>query len=91
MSANVLIADRGEIACGLIRSARRLRMHAIVLHTPADRGALFTRMANEAIKASRRFARPYQFLAGRPKHRPNESTFRDVCISTAGDAHEEAF
>ena len=50
MSANVLIANRGEIACRVIRSARRLGMRAIVLHTPADRGALFTRMANEAIK-----------------------------------------
>ena len=50
MFANVLIANRGEIACRVIRTARRLGMRAIALHTPADRGALFTRMADEAIE-----------------------------------------
>ena len=50
MFANVLIANRGEIACRVIRTARRLGIRAIVLHTPADRGALFTRMADEAIE-----------------------------------------
>ena len=48
MFANVLIANRGEIACRIIRTARRLGMRTIALHTPADRGALFTRMADEA-------------------------------------------
>jgi hypothetical protein len=65
-------------------------MRAIVLHTPADRGALFAH-GERGDKAYRRFARPDGFLAGRPKRRPNESTFSDGCISTAGDAHGEAF
>ena len=47
MFANVLIANRGEIACRIIRTARRLGLRAIALHTPADRGALFTRLADE--------------------------------------------
>jgi 3-methylcrotonyl-CoA carboxylase alpha subunit len=47
MFANVLIANRGEIACRIIRTARRMGMRSIVLHTPADRGALFTRLADE--------------------------------------------
>jgi 3-methylcrotonyl-CoA carboxylase alpha subunit len=50
MFANVVIANRGEIACRIIRTARRLGLRAIALHTPADRGALFTRMADEAIE-----------------------------------------
>src|SRR6202045_4274040 len=50
MFANVLIANRGEIACRVIRTARRLGISAIALHTPADRGALFTRLADEAIE-----------------------------------------
>src|SRR5271163_4985672 len=50
MFANVLIANRGEIACRVIRTARRLGIRAIALHTPADRGALFTRIADEAIE-----------------------------------------
>src|SRR5271155_2466782 len=48
MFANVLIANRGEIACRIIRTARGMGIRAIVLHTPVDRGALFTRLADEA-------------------------------------------
>ena len=48
MFSNVLIANRGEIACRIIRTARRMGIMAIALHTPADRGALFTRLADEA-------------------------------------------
>ena len=47
MFANVLIANRGEIACRIIRTARRMGMKSIAMHTPADRGALFTRLADE--------------------------------------------
>ena len=48
MFANVLIANRGEIACRIIGSARRMGIRSIAMHTPADRGALFTRAADEA-------------------------------------------
>jgi 3-methylcrotonyl-CoA carboxylase alpha subunit len=48
MFANVLIANRGEIACRIVLTARRMGMRSIALHTPADRGALFTRLADEA-------------------------------------------
>jgi 3-methylcrotonyl-CoA carboxylase alpha subunit len=48
MFANVLIANRGEIACRIVRTAQRMGMKSIALHTPADRGALFTRLADEA-------------------------------------------
>jgi 3-methylcrotonyl-CoA carboxylase alpha subunit len=48
MFENVLIANRGEIACRVVRTARRLGMRTIALATPADRGALHTRAADEA-------------------------------------------
>jgi 3-methylcrotonyl-CoA carboxylase alpha subunit len=48
MFANVLIANRGEIASRIIRTARRIGIRSIAMHTPADRGALFTRLADEA-------------------------------------------
>jgi 3-methylcrotonyl-CoA carboxylase alpha subunit len=48
MFANVLIANRGEIACRIVRTARRMGMRSIALHTQVDRGALFTRVADEA-------------------------------------------
>jgi 3-methylcrotonyl-CoA carboxylase alpha subunit len=47
MFANVLIANRGEIACRVVRTARRLGLRSIALATPADRGALHTRVADE--------------------------------------------
>ena len=48
MFANVLIANRGEIACRIIRTARGMGIRSIAMHTPVDRGALFTRLADEA-------------------------------------------
>ena len=47
MFGNVLIANRGEIACRVIKTARRMGIRAIAIHTPVDRGALFTRLADE--------------------------------------------
>jgi 3-methylcrotonyl-CoA carboxylase alpha subunit len=46
----VLIANRGEIACRIIATAKRLGLKTIALHTPADRGALFTRLADETVE-----------------------------------------
>ena len=47
MFANVLIANRGEIACRIVATARRMGLRTLALATPADRGALFTRLADE--------------------------------------------
>jgi 3-methylcrotonyl-CoA carboxylase alpha subunit len=45
---SVLIANRGEIACRIIRTARRLGLRTVVVYSEADAGALFTAMADEA-------------------------------------------
>jgi 3-methylcrotonyl-CoA carboxylase alpha subunit len=45
---SVLIANRGEIACRIVRTARRMGIRTIAVYSEADRGALFTRMADEA-------------------------------------------
>ena len=48
MLDSVLIANRGEIACRIIRSARALGMRTIAVYSDADAGALHVELADEA-------------------------------------------
>jgi 3-methylcrotonyl-CoA carboxylase alpha subunit len=48
MLESVLIANRGEIACRIIRTAKSLGMRTIAVYSEADAAALFVRMADEA-------------------------------------------
>src|ERR1700754_27527 len=48
MFSSVLIANRGEIACRIIRTARRMGLRTIAVYSDADARALHVRMADEA-------------------------------------------
>ena len=48
MFSSVLIANRGEIACRIARTARRLGMRTIAVYSQADAGALHVRVCDEA-------------------------------------------
>jgi len=49
MFTKILIANRGEIACRVIKTARRMGIATVAIYSDADRHALHVKMADEAI------------------------------------------
>ena len=49
MFRKILIANRGEIACRVIRTARRMRIATVAVYSDADAGALHVASADEAV------------------------------------------
>jgi 3-methylcrotonyl-CoA carboxylase alpha subunit len=46
---SLLIANRGEIACRIIKTARRMGLRTIAVYSDADRAARHVRLADEAV------------------------------------------
>ncbi|MGB5868576.1 MAG: acetyl/propionyl/methylcrotonyl-CoA carboxylase subunit alpha, partial [Albidovulum sp.] len=49
MFKKILIANRGEIACRVIKTARKMGIKTVAVYSDADRNALHVKMADEAV------------------------------------------
>src|SRR5437016_8438881 len=50
MFKRILIANRGEIACRIIKTARRLGIETVAVYSDADKDALHVEMADAAVR-----------------------------------------
>ena len=65
MFSKILIANRGEIACRVIKTARRMGIATVAVYSDADRNALHVQLADEAIHIGAAPARESYLLAER--------------------------
>ncbi|TMM50914.1 acetyl-CoA carboxylase biotin carboxylase subunit [Sulfitobacter sabulilitoris] len=50
MFKKILIANRGEIACRVIKTARKMGIETVAIYSDADKNALHVEMADEAVR-----------------------------------------
>ena len=77
MFNKILIANRGEIACRVIKTAREMGIATVAVYSDADRDALHVAMADEAIHIGPSPARDSYLLAER---------ILDAAVTTNADA-----
>ncbi|MBU6503556.1 MAG: hypothetical protein KGQ35_11915, partial [Burkholderiales bacterium] len=49
MFKKILIANRGEIACRVIATAKKMGIATVAVYSDADRGARHVQLADEAV------------------------------------------
>ncbi|WP_422015504.1 acetyl/propionyl/methylcrotonyl-CoA carboxylase subunit alpha [Reyranella sp.] len=65
MFSKILIANRGEIACRVIKTAKRLGIKTVAVYSDADRNARHVAMADEAVHIGPSAARESYLVADR--------------------------
>ncbi|MEO1491125.1 MAG: acetyl/propionyl/methylcrotonyl-CoA carboxylase subunit alpha [Pseudomonadota bacterium] len=65
MFSKILIANRGEIACRVIQTARRMGVATVAVYSDADAGTLHVEMADEAVHIGPAAARESYLVAER--------------------------
>jgi 3-methylcrotonyl-CoA carboxylase alpha subunit len=73
----ILIANRGEIACRVIGTARRLGTRSVAVYSDADRDALHVELADEAIRIG---------PAPAAESYLNVPSIIDACLASGADA-----
>ena len=59
----LLIANRGEIACRIIKTAHEMGISCVAVYTEADTNSPFVRMADQAIKLSDTYLNAKEIIA----------------------------
>ena len=78
MFKRILIANRGEIACRVIKTARRMGIETVAVYSEADRDALHVEMADLAVLIGPRGERwDICFIAEYPSVEAFAAMFRD--------------
>ena len=65
MFKKILIANRGEIACRVMKTARRMGIRTVAVFSDADRNARHVELADEAIAIGAAPARESYLVAER--------------------------
>ena len=73
----ILIANRGEIACRIIRTVRRLGIVSVAVYSDADRDAMHVDLADEALRIG---------PAAAAESYLNATAIVDACLASGADA-----